>query len=427
MYKRRALFLTVIAALLCLLGAPVALLAANLELSVEEGVVGTVVTISGSRYSAYNDLDIYYDGEKVAQSSTGEDGKFTYTFTIPPGYHGGHTVEATDVSAATAMATFSVLQWLELSTYEGVVGDTVLLNGTGFDANKGITVTYNSAAITTFPALVVTDDKGNFSTGLLIPSLEGPAGARLVEVSDGVNNAVANIVVAADTAISPETSQDSPGYVGMQLSVNGFGYKPQAPVTITFTSDPVELAVVTTAADGTFVANITVPASPAGSHTITISDGTTTRQLTFWMEGEAPPVPSLLALPPDATVEEPVGFHWQAVNDPSGVSYTLQVAADSGFSTLLVTEEGLSGASHTVDGAKLPSAGDSFFWRVKAIDNAGNESGWSEAGSFILGSSAETSWTIYLLYGLGGLAVLGLGLWLVRCRGAGRGSSSFAF
>ncbi len=42
---------------------------------------------------------------------------------------------------------------------------------------------------------------------------------------------------------------------------------------------------------------------------------------------------------PGATIEQPVGFHWQDVSDPSGASYTLQVAADSGFSTLLVDEE----------------------------------------------------------------------------------------
>ena len=407
------------AVVLGLLVAPAALLAApQLVLSIESGPVGTEVTISGSGYDAYNDLYIYYDGSLVEISSTDDSGKFSYTYIIPAGYYGGHNIKAEDVGGHSATAVFSVLQRLFLSTYEGYVGDTVLLNGTGFDAGKGITVIYNSAAITTLPALVVTDEKGNFSTAFLIPPLEGPAGAKLVEASDGAHSAVANIIVAADTAISPETSQDSPGYVGMTLTVNGFGYQPLAPVTITYASDPVELAVATTAADGSFTANITIPSSPAGSHTITISDGATTRQFAFWMEGEAPPAPSLLAPPPGSTVEEPVGFHWQDVNDPSGVSYTLQVAADSGFSTLLVDEEVLLGSSYSLDLAELPSAGDDLYWRVKAVDGAGNESGWSAVVSFSVGSGAETSWTIYLLYGLGGLAVLALGLWLVRRRGA---------
>jgi hypothetical protein len=427
MRNRLVIRILTAAVLLGLLAAPVALLAApQLALSIDSGPVGTGVTISGSGYDAYSDIHFYYDGSLVKVSSTDETGRFSYTYSIPPGFYGGHTIKADDVGGHSATAVFSILQRLVLSTYEGYVGDTVLLTGTGFDANKGITVIYNSAAITTFPTLTVTDVMGNFSTGFLIPPLEGPAGATLVEVSDGVHGAVANIVVAADTTISPETSQDSPGYVGMALTVNGFGYTPLASVTITYGSDNVELAVATTAADGTFTANITIPASSAGSHTITVSDSTTTRQFAFWIEGEAPPAPSLLAPPPGATVDEPVGFHWQDVNDPSGASYTLQVAADSGFSTLLVNQAGLPGPSHSL-GAILSSDSDSFYWRVKAIDGAGNEGDWSTAASFSVSSGAATSWIKYLLYGLGGLVVLALGLWLVRRRGARGGGSTFAF
>lgn len=426
MKNRLVILLITTLAVLGLLAAPAALLAApRLALSIESGPVGTEVTISGSGYDAYNDLRIYYDGSLVKISSTDESGKFSYAYTIPAGFYGGHTINADDISGHSAEVVFTVLQRLVLSTYEGYVGDSVLLDGTGFDADKVITVIYNSAAVTTFTAPVVTDEKGNFSTGFLIPPLAGPAGARLVEISDGIHSAVANIIVAAATSISPATSPDSPGYVGMTLSVNGFGYQPLALVTITYASDPVELALATTTADGAFTADITIPASPAGSHTITISDGAITRQFAFWMEGEAPPVPSLLAPPPGATIEPPVGFHWQDVADPSGASYTLQVAADSGFSALLVNEEGLPGPSHTLDLAELSSASEGLYWRVKAIDGAGNEGDWSAAASFSVSSGAATSWTIYILYGLGGLAVLALGLWLVRRRGAGGGSFAF--
>jgi hypothetical protein len=61
------------------------------------------------------------------------------------------------------------------------------------------------------------------------------------------------------------------------------------------------------------------------------------------------------------------------------VTYLLEVSDSRDFSRILVTEEGLTDSTYTF---AAPSDVGIYYWRVKAVDGAGNESDWSAAGSF---------------------------------------------
>ena len=56
-----------------------------------------------------------------------------------------------------------------------------------------------------------------------------------------------------------------------------------------------------------------------------------------------------------------------------------------------------------------------YYWRVKAIDGAANESDWSTPVSFYVGTSVSVpGWAIYTLIGIG-VVILGIFLfWLGR-------------
>jgi hypothetical protein len=59
---------------------------------------------------------------------------------------------------------------------------------------------------------------------------------------------------------------------GQAFTASGSGYAPSSPVTITFASDPVVLANVTTNAVGSFTANLAVPTNATpGTHTVAAS------------------------------------------------------------------------------------------------------------------------------------------------------------
>ena len=117
----------------------------------------------------------------------------------------------------------------------------------------------------------------------------------------------------------------------------------------------------------------------------------------------------------DSRPDQPVRFDWGDVTDDQNppATYVLEVATDAGFTNKVLEKTGLTESEYTITEAEqlelenIEGTG-SFYWHVKAIDNAGNESGWTGAGTFNIGGG----WPGWLR--LGALAVFIFALWLGR-------------
>jgi hypothetical protein len=249
------------------------------------------------------------------------------------------------------------------------------------------------------------------------------AGTYVVEATDGTNMATADFVSTTDATISQTTTTAAPGHVGMELTITGTGFKANATVTVTYETAPVTLATVPTDASGNFTADITIPTSLGGAHTITVSDGTISKVFDFYMELEAPLVPALLLPLADEKAESEAMFDWGDVTDASEpVTYDLQVATDATFSStaIVVQKEGLTESEYTLlEAEKLESTGqdEPYYWRVRAVDAASNASGWSVASTFYVGFTFEfTGWVVYVTMGVIAVAFFFLGFWLGKRR-----------
>lgn len=127
-----------------------------------------------------------------------------------------------------------------------------------------------------------------------------------------------------------------------------------------------------------------VSALSDGVHTVEVAsrdaannDSVYTAQQSFTVDTGAPTDPSNL-VPLDSTVEldSDVGFTWDASTDTySTVSYQLQVARATDFATLVVDQ---ALAATTTD---VTLADDAYWWRVRAVDSAGNSGSWSPSSS----------------------------------------------
>ena len=99
-----------------------------------------------------------------------------------------------------------------------------------------------------------------------------------------------------------------------------------------------------------------------------------------------PPVAPTLVSPADGATNQPVSLSllWNKIVKAS--SYYVQVSADSGFSTTVVSDSSLTDTSKTVSSL---SNGATLYWRVKA-KNAAGASPWSSRRSFTTIIAAPT-------------------------------------
>jgi len=296
-----------------------------------------------------------------------------------------------------------------------MVGDRVTVTGTGFGDEVQVVITFVDKTL----AVVVADDEGSFAINFDVPSV-GPGTYDVEARDEHGNSAKAEFTITTDLSISPVTSPASPGHAGMEVTISGTGFTPTVTLTIIYTTAPVVVAITKSDAVGSFSATFRVPKSEAGEHIITASDGTRTLGVTFFMESTPPTMPVLLLPAMEAKPQQPVRFDWEDVADPSGVTYTLQIARDENFTDIALEKAGLAQSEYTLtqeEELESTKKDESYYWRVMAVDGTSNSSGWASSRSFSVGFVfALPDWAKYFLGALGGLVLFLIGLLLVRRR-----------
>lgn len=379
-----------------------------LSLTPETGPVNTQVTVTGKGFKASSSISVTLDNIAVSSLNVVSDanGSLSGTFSIPPISAGAHNIRVSD-GTTTETKTFTVTATATISPSSGVVGAKIAVNGSGFLANQGISILFDNASMKT----LTSDSQGSFGTSFEAPSRA--AGTYKIRATDGANYVDLNFTITTSATIT-QTSSTSPAYVGAQITVGGVGFRTGATVSIAIDGKEVKTGAIGT--DSNFSIQFSAPALKAGQHTVTVSDGTTTLPLTLYMEGTPPAPPALLL--PDAGIKtkSTPTLTWNPVSDPSGVTYTLQVSSDTNFSSLIMEKTGLTTPQYTVtkeEKLKPVSRDNAYYWRVKATDGAFNESNWSNARSFMVGSSFPT-WALWTLIGLGAVIILLFVFWLGR-------------
>jgi len=353
----------------------------KIELHPRDGAVGTRVTINGQGFYASEVVAFYYNGTSVGNEVAGSTGEVSYTLAIPNSTAGEHQIVVEDVLGNSGEANFKVISAVALNPSSGAMGEEVTVSGTGFGDTSDVTIYFDKAEVATGRS----DKVGSFEARFNVPVM--PSGTYDVEVEDGDGNiAKAEFTVGAGVNLS-----QAMGNVGTAVTISGIGFTVGGIVTIKY--DDTEVATVGAGVNGAFSATFDVPASIGGSHTITASDGTNIVRCIFTMETEPPPAPRL-KLPEEGTrAEAETHFDWEGVTDDSPpVTYSLQVATDGSFASdsIVLEKGGLTNSDYAItkgeEKLKPRKKETPYYWRVKAIDGASNESQWSTPGSFYVGS-----------------------------------------
>ena len=358
-----------------------------------EGPVGTKITIKGTGFGEdEDDIEVRYylegsDYQTVKKDIEADEfGSWGVTFTAPDSSKGNHKIDAKgDDSGLSEVkdATFEVKPGISLSKSSGYVGDEVTVKGSGFEEEEeDVKITYDEEVVKETEA----DENGSWEVSFEIPpSTEGKH-----EIDAYGEDTKAKYISDKYFTVKPEaTLTPTEGHVDTSLSVSGDGFAGSKSVTITY--DGVQQATVTTDSKGSFSGvSFTAPKSIHGKHPVVIANASHNSVTTNFVMESTPPAKPALNSPADSTrvgfiSSQAPTFQWAAVTDPSGVSYKLQIASDLGFVSLVVPEiSGVTEASYTLPQEQALPHG-TYFWKVKAIDGAQNDSGWTAAHSFQVG------------------------------------------
>jgi hypothetical protein len=241
--------------------------------------VDSEIAFSGSGFASFDPITVSFDGSNVSTDCTADaTGSFSFcTLTVPAATGGTHTLTATDPHGDSASASYTVDPAIELTSSAGAAGSSVTLTGSGFKANATITVTFDGKSLSTS---CTTDANGSISPcAFTVPA--AAAGIHTVTASDGTTSASASYTVGAAFSLNP-----SAGAAGSLVTLSGSNYTPNSALTVTFNGAALSTSgICTTDASGYLLASnncaFTVPATTAGSYTVTVSDGTYSGSATF--------------------------------------------------------------------------------------------------------------------------------------------------
>ncbi|MCX6004138.1 MAG: hypothetical protein NT082_00435 [Chloroflexi bacterium] len=391
-----------------------------LSINPNSGWVGRVVNVSGSGFAAAEtNIAILYDDTIVKTGLTTDlSGSWQSSFSVPASAKGSHKVDAKGATTPiedVPDTAFTVSPGIKVEQATGRlgdvigVGDTLWASGVGFQENEtGIKVTFDNMQVA---GNIAADAHGSWSAQFEVPACtkgehKVDSFGDATKVGDVTNYTV---VVTPEVTINPGS-----GAVGENtiLSVSAFGAN--QPLTIMYNAKQVS-PNATTDAKGSFSTGFKPPVSESGSHLITISDPSQAlASTTFTVESIAPQVPKPIAPEPGTKLDfldsKPIEFKWSVVEDPSGVFYSFEMSQKADFSGSVIRKENLTTPSYSISGTERPGMGE-YFWRVKAVDGAGNSSEWSQFQPVLI-SGFEFWWIGLIIIGV--LVIAGLVIWRIR-------------
>jgi hypothetical protein len=344
------------------------------------GGVGTEVIVTGTGFgSAETGIKVRYDGKDLKTGLVADvKGSWSMSFTVPSSIKGEHTVDSSGASTDASDVPdtiFTVSPTLIIEPTTGFVEDEIEIKGMGFATNEdGIKVTLDGKVVEDG---IEADETGNWSATFIIPEVVN--GTRTVDAYGDTTLAAdvlnSSLDVQARVVLKPQE-----GNIGDTIYVYGTGFSKSKDVSVKYGETAVS-TVLSTNTDGSFTTSFEAPSGVSGQITVQATDTEdVTASSIFSIETSPPDTPRVASPKDGARVgylgDTKVTFDWTDVADPSGVTYSLQVSDQADFVINLVDLTDIKESQYTLMEAESLPPGK-YYWRVKAIDGAGNEGEWT--------------------------------------------------
>jgi hypothetical protein len=241
----------------------------RIELKNNSGRAGDQVVVNGDGFAGTSKIGIYLDyaATPLGTGTTTSSGTITnLAASLTESSAGNHLIRVVDAAGNSMASNFSILPAINVDPVTVISGGETYISGSGFAPSSQISVELDNRLITSY---LNTDSKGSLtSTRINLPAVA--AGSHTLKVTDTIRN-YAQTTLNASCVISLFPKG---GVIGSQVTISGSGFLPNKVIKVDYNGKSLSgNSPSYSNADGSFSQTIAVPLTPAGTYSVTASDG----------------------------------------------------------------------------------------------------------------------------------------------------------
>ena len=369
------------------------------------GTVGQTIEVSGTGFaSEEEDIEVTFDEEAVKENIyADEDGSWETTIVVPPLQRGTYTIDAAGESTRARDVPdveFILGAGILVEPSLAYVGDTITVAGGGFAPREtGIEVTFEGTVVT---PVITAEADGTWESSFVLPT--STYGSHFVSASGDITKPAAT----TDLTTKAKIEELSPveGAPGDSVTLSGSGFHGNQELTVTLAGIGVS-GDMQTLANGDIIISFRVPAgSPEGKQTLVVADdGGATASVDFTVKEKVLATPQPISPAGNRLRSGQVTFRWGGITGGSNVTYILQISNSPDLATYIWSKSDIGTSGYTLLKEEALPKG-TYYWWVKAVDNYGNESPWSDSSSFMVSPIPTWVWVVVGVVVLVGLMVV---------------------
>jgi len=308
-----------------------------------------------------------------------EDGSWEATVVVPAVQGGTYAIDASGAltkAGDVPDVSFALGAGILVEPSQAYVGDRITVTGGGFASGEtGIRITIDGQVAATLTART----NGTWESSFVLPP--SAYGSHTVSASGDVTKNAATATLSSRAkieAVSP--LQGSPGD-SVSLTGSGFSSNQRLTVTVGGVAASENLQSLS---NGNVVVSFKVPkGSIKGRQTLVVTDGGGATASTDFTVTE-----KILATPQPISPRQgsrlwsgEVTFRWGATTGGSNITYILQISDKPDPATYVGGKSDIQTSTYTLSKEEALLKG-TYYWWVRAVDDYGNQSPWSDSSSF---------------------------------------------
>jgi hypothetical protein len=308
-----------------------------------------------------------------------EDGSWEATVVVPAVQGGSYAIDASGPltkAGDVPDVSFTLGAGILVEPSSAYVGDTITVTGGGFASGEtGIRVTFDGQVAATLTART----NGTWESSFALPP--SAYGSHTVSASGDVTKPA--VTATFSTRARIEAVSPVQGAPGDSVSLTGSGFSSNQALTVRVGGVAVP-GNMQTLSNGNVVINFRVPkGSVRGKQTLVVTDGggaTGSADFTVIEKVLATPQP-ISPQKGSRSMSGQVTFRWGAITGGSNITYILQISDKPDVATYVWSKSDIETSTYTLPEEEALLKG-SYYWWVRAVDDYGNESPWSDSSSF---------------------------------------------